>query len=83
MVSHSHSHGVRIALDTDSTGGLAVNGQATDYGCGQGSGSAMIVHVKGDWKQIMYTQVFNGAASCWGIFGNEYVFQGPVPSLTC
>ena len=71
MVSNYFSHGVRLALGTDNSGGLIINGQVTNRGCGNGPGSAMVVHIKGDWKQIMYTQVFQGDTSCWGIFGNE------------
>ena len=73
MVSNYSSHGVRLSLGTDNSGGLIINGQVTNLGCGKGPGSLMVVHIKGDWKQIMYTQVFRGATSCWGIFGNEYV----------
>lgn len=72
MVSNSHSHGVRLTLETDSTGGLLIKGEVTNHGCGKGPGSAMAVFIKGGWTQIMYTQVFRGSTSCWGIFGNDY-----------
>ena len=73
MVSNHYSHGVRLTFGTDNSGGLIINGQVTKNGSGKGPGSAMVVHIRGDWKQIIYTQVFSGTASCWGIFGNEYV----------
>ncbi len=73
MVSQSHLYGVRVYLNTDNTGGLAIDGTVTRHACaGSGPGAAMIVHIKGDWSHIMYTQVFKGAASCWGVFGNDY-----------
>ena len=73
MVLNHYSHGVDLMFGTDNSGGLIINGKVTKNGCGKGPGSAMVVHIKGDWTQIMYTQVFSGTASCWGIFGNEYV----------
>ncbi len=75
MVSQSHAYGIQVKLNTDSTGGLLIDGKVTRYGCGSLPGAAMIVHIKGDWAQIMYTQVFKGSAPCWGIFGRDFAYR--------
>ncbi len=72
MVSKSHAFGVQVKLGTDRTGGLLINSKVLRNGCGKGFGAEMIVHIKGNWAQIMYTQVFKGVASCWGIFGRDW-----------
>ena len=72
MVSHKHSNGVLTQLKSDESGGLKVVAKVTEGGCGKDSKSAsLIVHIKGDWQQIMYTQVFKGSCKCWAIFGQE------------
>lgn len=72
MVSNSHAFGVQVNLGTDRTGGLLIDGKVLRHGCGRGPGAAMIVHIKRNWTQIMYTQVFKGFVGCWGIFGRDY-----------
>ena len=70
MVAHTHSHGVKFQFAGDQSWGLKITAKATDTGCGLlNKGSSLTVHIKGDWKQIMYTQVFKGSCKCWRIFG--------------
>eukprot|EP00794_Sanderia_malayensis_P011703 gene11703-12921_t len=71
MVSHSHAKGVTYSLLSDETGKLTISASVTNHGCGKGPGSSFVIHIKGNWRQIMYTQVFKGSASCWAIFGNK------------
>ena len=72
MVLHKHLRGVTASFDADSTGGLVISATVTQHGCGgKAPGSALIAHIKGTWRQIMYTQVFRKSASCWGIFGDR------------
>lgn len=73
MISNMHMYGVSVDKKTDATGGLKIVGKVQDGGCKAESkgtkGSSMIAHIKGDWNQIMYTQVFKGSCKCWSIFG--------------
>lgn len=70
MVSRAHANHVNKSLRQDESGGLSIQGQADDTKCNSTSKvSSLIVHIKGDWQQIMYTQVFKGSCRCWSIFG--------------
>ena len=70
MVAHSHSHGVKFQLNNDESLGLKITAKVIDNACKESSkGSYLAVHIKGAWKQIMFTQVFKGSCKCWKIFG--------------
>ena len=71
MVSHTHKDGVTLGMYTDPNGSLYLNAKVTNYGCGKGDPSYSVIHIKGHWQQIMYTQVFKGTASCWQVFGHK------------
>ncbi|XP_065066444.1 uncharacterized protein LOC135692274 [Rhopilema esculentum] len=71
MVSHIHKDGVTLGMYSDPNGSLNINGKVTNYGCGKGNPSYSVIHIKGHWQQIMYTQVFKGDTSCWQIFGHK------------
>jgi len=73
MVLRSPSNGVTVSLGVDISGGLQISAKVTSNGCGSGPGSYSLIHIKGKWQQIMYTQIFKGAASCWGVFGQEFL----------
>ena len=49
---------------------LTISARVTSHGCGRRPGSGLLIHIKGNWKRILYTQEFRGTASCWRIFGN-------------
>ena len=69
MVSRSYKYDLTLTMNNDQKGGLRISGKANHDGWGDPSFS--VIYIKGNWKQIKYTQVFKGAVSCWEIFGHK------------
>jgi hypothetical protein len=80
MISGSKTDGVKVTVSMDDNGGVRINNDALQGGCGRGAGSAATTFITGPWTNIMYTQEFDGHASCWGIFGDRGYHYGAAHS---
>ena len=69
MINNENLCAATKSTTTDSAGGVRIAVTASSSGCSSAGSSHYITHPSGYWSHVMYKQTFQGAASCWGLWG--------------